>query len=100
MVIAENFDPGVSPTWDALPSGVKTFLTDVAGTIMNIGLIAAVIVLIAGAIVWGGASLSHRPGVAAIGVKVLAVAALVAMVCAGANALITFFANQAPSIFS
>lgn len=93
-------DPGVSPTWDALPPGVRTFLVDVVGTLMNVGILAAVAVVIAGAIVWGFGSLSNRPGVGSVGVKILAVAACVAIVCAGANALIGFFAGQGVTIFS
>ncbi len=93
-------DPGVTPTWDALPPGVRTFLVDVVGTLMNVGILAAVAVLIAGAIVWGFGSLSNRPGVGSVGVKILAIAAVVAIVCAGANAAIGFFAGQGVAIFS
>ncbi|WP_394216817.1 hypothetical protein [Brachybacterium vulturis] len=93
-------DPGVRPTWDALPPGVRTFLVDVVGTLMNIGILAAVAVVIAGAIVWGFGSLSNRPGVGSVGVKILAVAAAVAIICAGANALIGFFAGQGAAVFS
>lgn len=93
-------NPGVTPTWEALPPGVRTFLVDVVGTLMNIGILAAVAVVIAGAIVWGFGSLSNRPGVGGVGVKILAVAAAVAIICAGANALIGFFAGQGATIFS
>ena len=93
-------DPGVTPTWDALPPGVRTFLVEVVGTLMNVGILAAVAVVIAGAIVWGFGSLSNRPGVGSVGVKILAVAAAVAIICAGANALIGFFAGQGAAIFS
>lgn len=93
-------DPGVKPTWDALPPGVKTFLVEVVGTLMNIGILAAVAVVIAGAIVWGFGALSNRPGVGSVGVKILAVAAAVAIICAGANGLIGFFAGQGPTIFA
>lgn len=93
-------DPGVEPTWDALPPGVKDFLVDVVGTLMNVGILAAVAVAIIGAIVWGFGSMSNRPGVGSVGVKVLAVAIAVAIVCAGANALIGFFAGQGVTIFS
>ena len=93
-------DPGVSPTWDALPPGVRTFLVDVVGTLMNIGILSAVAVLIAGAIVWGFGALSSRPGVGSVGVKIVAVSAVIAILCAGANALIGFFAGQGPTIFS
>lgn len=93
-------DPGVTPTWDALPGGVRTFLVDVVGTMMNIGILAAVAVLLAGAVVWGFGSLSNRPGVGSVGVKIVAVAAAVAILCAGANALIGFFAGQGVTIFS
>ena len=95
-----NTDPGVTPTWDALPDGVRTFLIDVVGTLMNIGILAAVAVLIAGAIVWGFGSVTNRPGVGSVGVKIVAVAAAVAIICAGANALIGFFAGQGATIFS
>lgn len=93
-------DPGVTPTWDAVPPGVRVFLVDVVGTLMNIGILVAVAVVIAGAIVWGVGSLSNRPGVGSVGVKILAVAAAVAIICAGANALIGFFAGQGVAIFS
>lgn len=93
-------NPGVEPTWDALPDGVRVFLVDVVGTLMNVGILVAVVVVIAGAIVWGFGSLSNRPGVGSVGVKVLAVAAAVAIICAGANALIGFFAGQGVAIFS
>lgn len=93
-------DPGVEPTWDALPDGVRTFLVDVVGTLMNIGILAAVAVLIAGAIVWGFGALGNRPGVGSVGVKIVAVSAAVAIVCAGANAAIGFFAGQGVTIFS
>lgn len=93
-------DPGVTPTWDALPPGVRTFLVDVVGTLMNVGILAAVAVVIAGAVVWGFGSVSNRPGVGSVGVKILAVAAAVAIICAGANALIGFFAGQGVAIFS
>lgn len=93
-------DPGVEPTWEALPPGVRTFLVDVVGTLMNVGILAAVAVLIAGALVWGFGSVSNRPGVGSIGVKILAIAAVVAIVCAGANAFIGFFAGQGVAIFS
>ena len=93
-------NPGVTPTWDALPPGVRTFLVDVVGTLMNIGILSAVAVLIAGLIVWGFGALSNRPGVGSVGVKIVAVAAAVAIGCAGANALIGFFAGQGVAIFS
>lgn len=98
--LAAGTDPGVTPTWDALPPGVKTFLQDVVGTLMNIGILAAVAVLIAGAIVWGFGALSNRPGVGSVGVKIVVIAAAVAIICAGANALIGFFAGQGPTIFA
>ena len=93
-------DPGVTPTWEALPPGVRTFLVDVVGTLMNIGILSAVAVLIAGLIVWGFGSLSNRPGVGSVGVKIVAISACVAIGCAGANALIGFFAGQGPLIFA
>jgi hypothetical protein len=96
----EDTDPGVSPTWDALPPGVKDFLRDIVGTAMNVGIVLAVLVLVIGAIVWGFGSLSNRPGVGSVGVKVVAISAAVAVICAGANALIGFFAGQGLTIFS
>lgn len=93
-------DPGVTPTWDALPPGVKTFLVDVVGTLMNIGILAGVAVLIAGLIVWGIGALSNRPGVGSIGVKIAVVSVCVAIGSAGANAAIGFFAGQGATIFS
>lgn len=99
-LVASPSDPGVTPTWDALPEGVRNFLVDVVGTLMNIGILVAVAVLIGGAIAWGFGSLSNRPGVGSVGVKVVAVSACVAILCAGANAAIGFFAGQGPTIFS
>ncbi|MGP5099699.1 hypothetical protein ACTXJ1_16920 [Brachybacterium alimentarium] len=93
-------DPGVKPTWDALPPGVKTFLVDVVGTLMNIGILAGVAVLIAGLTVWGIGALSNRPGVGSVGVKIAFVSVGVAIGSAGANALIGFFAGQGATIFS
>jgi hypothetical protein len=98
--LVAGMNPGVEPTWDALPPGVRTFLVDVVGTLMNVGILAAVAVLIAGAIVWGFGSVSNRPGVGSVGVKILAIAVVVAIACAGANALIGFFAGQGAAIFS
>ncbi|MDN5685833.1 MAG: hypothetical protein L0G94_04005 [Brachybacterium sp.] len=98
-LLAET-NPGVEPTWDALPDGVKEFLLDIVGTAMNVGIVLSVLVVIAGAIVWGFGSLSNRPGVGGVGVKILAVAIAAAIVCAGANALIGFFAGQGVQIFS
>lgn len=94
-----NTDPGVTPGWNALPEGVKTFLTDIAGTAMTVGIILGVIVLIAGAIVWGFGALSNRPGVGSLGVKIVVIAAVVALLCAGANAFISFFAGKGVTIF-
>jgi hypothetical protein len=85
--------------WKALPDGVKEFLQDVAGTILTAGLIGAVIVLAGGAITWGVAAIGHRPGVAGIGVKIVVVAAVVAIACAGGNGLISFFSGKASGIF-
>ena len=99
VLLAET-DPGVKPTWDALPPGVKTFLVDVVGTLMNIGILAGVAVFIAGLIVWGFGALSNRPGVGSVGVKIAIVSICVAIGSAGANALIGFFAGQGASIFS
>lgn len=93
-------DPGVTPTWDALPPGVKTFLRDVVGTLMNIGILSAVAVLIIGLIVWGFGAGTNRPGVGSVGVKIVAISACVAIGCAGANGLIGFFAGQGPTIFA
>lgn len=98
-LLAET-DPGVTPTWDALPPGVRTFLVDVVGTLMNVGILSGVAVLIVGLIVWGFGALSNRPGVGGVGVKIAIVSICVAMGCAGANALIGFFAGQGPTIFS
>ena len=99
-VLLADTNPGVKPTWDALPPGVKTFLVDVVGTLMNVGILAGVAVLIAGLIVWGFGSLSGRPGVGGVGVKIAVVAVCVAIGCAGANALIGFYAGQGATIFS
>lgn len=98
--LAQSFDPGVRPSWDALPPGVRTFLVDVVGTIMNIGILGALVVLIGGLITWGVGAITSRPGVGAAGVKIVVVAIVVAVLCAGANGFITFFANKAPSIFA
>lgn len=98
-ILAVGTDPGVEPGWNALPEGVRTFLTDVAGTAMTVGIILGVLVLVVGAIVWGFGVLSHRPGVGSVGVKIVVVAAAVAILCAGANAFISFFAGKGVTIF-
>lgn len=100
IVLADGTDPGVKPTWKGLPPGVRTFLVEIVGGLMNIGLIAGVAVAILGVIAWGFASFTRRPGVAAEIGKVIVVAIVVAVLCVGANNLISFFAGKGATVFS
>lgn len=93
-------DPCVKPSFNALPDGVRDFLVDVAGTAMTVLLIASVVAVVLGLIVFVFSSASHRPGVGTIAVKVVAFAIAGVVIGIGASALISYFAGKAVGIFS
>lgn len=100
LVLAGGTDPGVTPTWDGLPPGIRGFIVDIVGSAMNVGIVFAVLVVVVGAIGWGISTWTNRPGIAGKFVVGIGAGAVVAMLCAGANALITWFAGIGVSIFS
>jgi len=92
---ARSVDPGVTPSWDLVPSWVKTMFTGAAGTAMSIALIACVVgFILAGVMLW----VAHRQGSYGGGSSAKTYAFAVAagtIVVAGSSSLIAFFASQA-----
>ncbi|WP_422114979.1 hypothetical protein [Brachybacterium sp. UNK5269] len=83
-----EIDPGVRPTWDALPPGLRTFVVDMVEALLHGVLVVAIAVLITGAVLWGFGAVSNRPGIGGLGVRILAVATVVAIVCVGSTSLL------------
>ncbi|MGO1975199.1 MAG: hypothetical protein ACTH2Q_19760 [Propionibacteriaceae bacterium] len=77
----------------------RTLLVSVAGTVANGALLATVAAVIIGAIMWGFGTALNIPALASRGVQTIFGGVVCAIVCAGLNAWIAWFGEQAISIW-
>ena len=77
----------------------RDLLISVAGTVANGALLATVAAALIGLIMWGFGTALNMPSLGSRGVQTILGAVVCAVVCAGLNAWVAWFGEQAVSIW-